>query len=127
MNKNELDTWIKKNKKTRSMYTPHIDEIRYLLENDISLDSINDFIFEKYGYKGSKPTLHTFIQRHIKKASKLLSNEKSYNDDSAQKKEDFSCVQPEIKKAIDSKRTNGRRHTVETSKRQMANNEKVTK
>lgn len=113
MNKKELDAWIKKNKKTRSMYAPHTDEIRYLLKNNVSLDSINNYIFEHYGYKGSKPTLHTFIQRHIKKEDKSLNSE-----DTIQKKE-ASSSQTDIKKDVDSKKTNGRRHTVETSKRQM--------
>lgn len=113
MNKKELDVWIKKNKKTRSMYAPHIDEIRYLLENNVSLDSINNFIFEQYGYSGSKPTLHTFIKRHIKK------EDNSLNSENTMQKKEVSSSQTEIKKDVDSKKTNGKRRTVETSKRQM--------
>lgn len=102
MNKKELDAILKKSRKRTSKYSPYKEEITYLYENHATLDTISDFLFEKYQIQKTNTTLHYYIHRHIAK-SKIIN--KKVN---------------ELKNGDSSVPSSKNRYTMNTSKRQMA-------
>ena len=105
MNKKELDAILKKSRKRTSKYEPFREEIRYLYENNATLDIISNFLSEKYQIKKTNTTLHYFIHRHISKSKSVT-----------KKVEPLKANDPgKCNVSIDNNR-----YTMNTSKRQMA-------
>ena len=55
------------NKKKRSRLLPFIKDIKILLENDATQNSIVEYLKDEQNVIVSQPVLSTFIKRHIKK------------------------------------------------------------
>lgn len=106
MNKKELDAILKKSPKKISKYEQYREEITYLHENNATLNVISDFLFDKYKLKKANTTLHYYIHRHILNKKNVVKKiEPIKSDDSRE---------------YNASSSNPNRHTMHTSKRQMA-------